>query len=58
MNASILWPNAFRPFIPSRNIQELFEDLAIKLGIPNPYDAAEDTISRIEDILETKRSYR
>ena len=43
----------FRPFTPSRNIEELFEDLAIKLGIPNPYDAAEDTIDRIQDILET-----
>ena len=27
--------------------------MAIKLGIPNPYDAAEDTIDRIQDILET-----
>ena len=43
----------FRPFTPSRNIEELFEDLAIKLGIPNPYDAAEDTIDRIKDVLET-----
>ena len=43
----------FRPFTPSTNIEELFEDLAIKLGIPNPYDAAEDTIDRIKDVLET-----
>jgi hypothetical protein len=33
--------------MPSKNIEDLFEDLAIKLGIRNPYDAAEGTISRI-----------
>ena len=43
----------FRPFVPSRNIEDLFEDLGTKLGIPNPYDAAEDAIDRIESILET-----
>ena len=42
--------------MPSRNIEELFEDLALKLGIQNPYDAAESTIENIEDILETVRS--
>ena len=43
----------FRPFIPSRNIISLFDDLAINLGIPNQYDAAESTIDRIRDLLET-----
>ena len=43
----------FRPFTPSRNIINLFEDLGNKLGIPNPYDAAEDAIERIQSILET-----
>jgi len=43
----------FRPFTPSRNIINLFDDLAIKLGIPNPYDAAENALDKIQDILET-----
>jgi hypothetical protein len=43
----------FRPFVPSRNIQDLFEDLGTKLGTGNPYEAAEDAIDRIQDILET-----
>ena len=42
----------FRPFMPSRNIEELFDDLAVKLGIPNPYAAAESTLEKIESILE------
>jgi len=42
----------FRPFTPSRNIEDLFDDLAIKLGIPNPYAAAESTLEKIESILE------
>jgi hypothetical protein len=42
----------FRPFYPSRNIEELFDDLAAKLGIPNPYAAAESTLEKIESILE------
>jgi len=43
----------FRPFMPSRNIEELFDDLAAKLGMRNPYEAAESTIEKIEAILET-----
>jgi len=42
----------FRPFTPSKNVEELFEDLAINLGISNPYDAAEETIDKIKDVLE------
>ena len=42
----------FRPFTPSRNIEDLFDDLAVKLGIPNPYAAAESTLEKIESILE------
>jgi len=44
---------AFRPFVPSRNIVNLFEDLGTKLGTGNPYNAAEGAIERIRDILET-----
>ena len=42
----------FRPFVPSRNIINLFEDLGSKLGTKNPYNAAEGAIDRIRDILE------
>ena len=44
---------AFRPFVPSSNIINLFDDLGTKLGTGNPYDAAEGAIDRIRDILET-----
>ena len=42
----------FKPFTPSRNVEELFQDLADNLGIANPYDIAEETIDKIKDILE------
>ena len=42
----------FRPFFPSRNIINLFEDLGSKLGTKNPYNAAEGAIERIRNILE------
>ena len=43
----------FRPFTPSRNIISLFDDLAINLGIANPYVEAEPIIDQIRDELET-----
>ena len=42
----------FRPFSPSKNVEDLFEDLAANLGIANPYNAAADAIDRIQDVLE------
>ena len=42
----------FRPFSPSKNVQDLFDDLAVNLGIANPYDGAEEAIDRIQNILE------
>jgi len=42
----------FRPFSPSKNVEDLFEDLAANLGIANPYNAAADVIDRIQDVLE------
>jgi hypothetical protein len=42
----------FRPFVPSRNVIELFENNAKNLGITNPYNAAESTINKIQNILE------
>ena len=41
----------FIPFSVSRNTVNLFDDLAEKLGIANPYDAAEGVLDAIEDIL-------
>ena len=43
----------FRPFTPSRNIINLFDDLAIKLGISNPYIEAEPIIDQLRDELES-----
>ena len=42
----------FRPFSPSKNVQDLFDDLAVNLGIANPYDGAEEAIDRIQNVLE------
>jgi len=42
----------FRPFVPSANVIELFEDNARNLGITNPYNAAEPTIDKIRNVLE------
>jgi hypothetical protein len=42
----------FRPFSPSKNVEDLFEDLANNLGIANPYNAAADAIDRIQNVLE------
>ena len=43
----------FRPFLPSKNVIGLFEDLSSRLGIPNPYEAAESSIEKIYDVLST-----
>ena len=42
----------FIPFVPSKNVEDLFEDLANNLGIANPYNAAADSIDRIQNVLE------
>jgi hypothetical protein len=42
----------FRPFLPSKNVEDLFQDLANNLGIANPYNAAADAIDRIKNVLE------
>jgi hypothetical protein len=41
----------FIPFSVSRNTVNLFDDLAEKLEIENPYDQAENVLDNIEDIL-------
>jgi len=42
----------FRPYVPSRDILDTFEENAIKLGVPNPYIAAEPVIEAIRSLLE------
>ena len=42
----------FRPFFPSRNIVNLFDDLALKLGTSNPYIEAEPVIDQLRNELE------
>ena len=43
----------FRPFVPSANVVNLFEENASKLGISNPYDGAESTIDKLRNVFET-----
>ena len=42
----------FRPLKISKDLRELFEIKAADLGVANPYDAAEDVMDRIRDVLE------
>jgi len=43
----------FRPFVPSANVVNLFEENAEKLGTANPYDGAESTIDKLRNVFET-----
>ena len=44
----------FKPYVPSRDVQELFAKRAEELGAPNPFDeAVPDVMDRIRDILES-----
>jgi hypothetical protein len=47
---SFLEEGEFRPFLPSAEIAQAFEENAERLGLSNPYEEAQDTI---EDIYET-----
>jgi hypothetical protein len=42
----------FRPLKISRDVKDLFEVRARELGIANPFEAAQDVIERIADVLE------
>jgi hypothetical protein len=42
----------FRPLKISKDVRELFELRAQELGRANPFDAAEDVLDRIADVLE------
>jgi hypothetical protein len=43
----------FRPFRVSRDVQDLFEVQANRLGVPNAFESAIDVMERIAEILET-----
>ena len=42
----------FRPFTISKNVKELFDVRSQELGMTNPFEAAEDVMDRIKDVLE------
>ena len=48
---SAIQDGEFRPYRVSVNIRRAFEDNAEDIGMPNPFDAAEDAISNIQDQL-------
>ena len=48
-----LTEGVFRPLSLSKDIQDLFEIKAQEIGVLNPFEAAEDVIDRIKDVLET-----
>ena len=52
-NFGYLNEGLFKPYEPSRDVQELFSQRAEQLGAPNPFDAAVDVMDRIRDILES-----
>jgi len=42
----------FRPYQPSRDIIDKFEENALRLGVPNPYNQAEPVIEAIQSLIE------
>ena len=42
----------FRPFMPSSNVVDLFEENARNLGVSNPYNKAELIIDKLRNVLE------
>ena len=37
----------FKPFLPSKEVQQAFEDNAEKLGLTNPYEEASEIIEQV-----------
>ena len=52
LNYSFVEEGEFRPLSISRDIEELFEIRAEKLGMTNPYNAAAEVMDRIKEVLE------
>ena len=43
----------FRPYEPSRDIINKFEENAFNLGVPNPYNQARPIIEALRSLIET-----
>jgi hypothetical protein len=52
LNYSFVEEGEFRPLSISRDVEELFEIRAEKLGMTNPYNAAAEVMDRIKEVLE------
>ena len=50
-DAGALEEDEFIPFTISDNIKKVFEENAAKLGLPNPYDEAENAIDSLSDVM-------
>jgi len=50
-DAGALSEDEFIPFTISDNIKKVFEENAAKLGLPNPYDEAENAIDSLGDVM-------
>ena len=44
-----LLEDQFRPFVPSREVEKAFEENALRLGVPNPYERADEVIQNLAD---------
>ena len=52
---ALAYDNYFIPFNISKNVQEVFEENARKLGITNPFYAAEGPLDSLKGMMETFR---
>ena len=50
-DSEALIENDFIPFTISNNIKGVFAENAAKLGLPNPYDEAENAIDTLSDVM-------
>ena len=50
--------NRFKPYYPSKNIIERFEDLSRDAGVPNVFEQAESTLNQMEDRMYRLNLYQ
>jgi hypothetical protein len=53
-----LTSNRFKPYYPSKNIIERFEDLSKDAGVPNVFEQAESTLNQMEDRMYRLNLYQ
>ena len=51
-DAAALLTDKFIPFTISENIERVFAENAAKLGIPNPYEAAESALDGLRNVMD------